>query len=219
MVSIPVWCNYQTITHSRGKRLADVSIPVWCNYQNYTKSHEIDTTILFQFQYGAIISYGKSKDTTFQKKVSIPVWCNYQTFGTVIDLPEERFNSSMVQLLGKRRRLSNLYRNRFQFQYGAIIRNEKIHIQENINGFNSSMVQLLAVSSAAWAVTKRFQFQYGAIISQLQVWQIPGHLSFNSSMVQLLEIKYKPDTQYVFSFNSSMVQLLVQYIFHQKAFF
>ena len=103
----------------------------------------VTIVIVFQFQYGAIISLSRVEggDETFvhfnSSMVQLLVRCDPVRQASI-----HHFNSSMVQLLVAYPALE-VDVPKFQFQYGAIIRKKLGAEYDAYQHFNSSMVQLL----------------------------------------------------------------------------
>ncbi len=111
-VSIPVWCDLESILERYRRWQKRVSIPVWCDLEKYcwkmqtvwqfgfnssmvrfgatTDDPVFDERPAFQFQYGAIWSFERGAENERQTVVSIPVWCDLENFLiTGYDFPDD----------------------------------------------------------------------------------------------------------------------------------
>ncbi len=96
-----------------------VSIPIWCDYKdNFTTNPSSKT--LFQFQYGAIISFRDGPISEFATQFQFQ-------YGAIISL---------------KCAILSCHRLSFQFQYGAIISVALVAKGLMVSGFNSNMVRL-----------------------------------------------------------------------------
>ena len=121
-VSIPVWCDWEVLPGAPASLVQTVSIPVWCDWEWISRDPQDPTecvSIPVWCDWESVTRW----DLTTVLRVSIPVWCDWE---------------------GRFLQWWEVQRYWFQFQCGAIER--------------SSFSQDLTLSS-------KFQFQCGAIES------------------------------------------------------
>ena len=165
-ISIPVWCDWESIFANVALRWFGISIPVWCDWERDIQ--EIILTRINNFN-SSMVRLGEDISVLFKLNanvISIPVWCDWEYFTIIFCI------------------IAHL----FQFQYGAIGRIDQItqKYAEQLFQFQYGAIGSPA-TAATGAKTFKFQFQYGAIGRIRKLFLLLFSRHFNSSMVRLGE--------------------------------